>query len=238
MVRQNEKLKTIPLVALSSLPFVGAKQCQEAGFNGFITKPVRRQKLFAMIEELLTEKEEKDASCIQSTSDLFEQRKEDIPNHNTPVKETIKESTRILLVEDNLVNQKLAIKMFTKSGYEVETASNGEEAVKMYKLSAGEDEKGSAEKCHVNDRTKKSGSYNLIFMDVQMPVMDGLTATQEIRKWEQGKGCHIPVIAMTANAMEGDKEKCLEAGMDDYIAKPIRREDVLELVEKWKGVCA
>ena len=86
--------------------------------------------------------------------------------------------------------------------------------------------------------TKENGNYNLIFMDVQMPVMDGLTATQEIRKWEQGKGCHIPVIAMTANAMEGDKEKCLEAGMDDYVAKPIRREDIFELVEKWKRVCA
>ena len=70
-------------------------------------------------------------------------------------------------------------------------------------------------------------------MDVQMPVMDGLTATQEIRKWEQGKGCHIPVIAMTANAMEGDKEKCLEVGMDDYLTKPFRRKELLDIVNKW-----
>ena len=68
--------------------------------------------------------------------------------------------------------------------------------------------------------------------------MDGFTATQEIRKWEEEKSCHIPVIAMTANAMEGDREKCLEAGMDDYVAKPIKKEDISQLVEKWKRVCA
>ena len=191
-----------------------------------------------MVEELLTGKEDKSVSCMQSTGNLFAERIEKIPNQHTAVEETIKASTRILLVEDNVVNQKLAVTMLSKSGCQVETASNGEEAVTMYKLSAGEDGNGSAEASHANDGTKENGSYNLIFMDVQMPVMDGLTATQEIRKWEQGKGCHIPVIAMTANAMEGDREKCLEAGMDDYIAKPIRREDVFALVEKWKRVCA
>jgi PAS domain S-box-containing protein len=238
MVRQNEKLTTLPLVALASFPLAGARQCREAGFNGFLTKPVRRQKLLDMVDELLTEKEEQGVSCMHSTSDRCEQREETIPNDHTTVKEIINQSTRILLVEDNVVNRKLAITMLTQSGYQVETASNGKEAVALYKLSAGGDGKTSVEKSDANDGTKENGRYNLIFMDVQMPVMDGLTATQEIRKWEQGKGCHIPVIAMTANAMEGDKEKCLEAGMDDYVAKPIRREDVFELVEKWKRVCA
>ena len=233
MVRQNEKLTNLPLVALASFPLAGAKQCREAGFNGFLAKPVRRQKLLDMVEELLTGKEEKSDSCMESTSDLDEQREENIPNE-----QTTEGATRILLVEDNVVNQKLAITMLTKSGYQVETASNGEEAVQMYKLSAGGDGKGSSGKTHANEETKGNGSYNLIFMDVQMPVMDGFTATQEIRKWEQGKSCHIPVIAMTANAMEGDKEKCLEAGMDDYVAKPIKREDISQLVEKWKRVCA
>jgi CheY-like chemotaxis protein len=175
---------------------------------------------------------------VHSSSDLCEQRAEKTPNKQSAVEEPINGSTRILLVEDNLVNQKLAITMLTKSGYQVETASNGEEALRMYKLSAGGDGKRNAGKSHGNDGNEENGNYNLIFMDVQMPVMDGLTATQEIREWEQGKGCHIPVIAMTANAMEGDKEKCLEAGMDDYVAKPIRREDIFEVVEKWKRVCA
>jgi signal transduction histidine kinase/DNA-binding response OmpR family regulator len=232
-VRQNEKLTTLPLVALASFPLAGAKQCREAGFTGFLTKPVRRQKLLDMVDELLTAKEEKSVSCMHETSDRCKQRAEKKPDV-----QTVKESTRILLVEDNIVNQKLAITMLTKTGYQVETASNGEEAVALYKLSAGGDGKRSVGKSHANDGTKENGRYNLIFMDVQMPVMDGLTATQEIRKWEQGKGCHIPVIAMTANAMEGDKEKCLEAGMDDYVAKPIRREDVFEVVEKWKRVDA
>jgi CheY-like chemotaxis protein len=145
-------------------------------------------------------------------------------------------ATRILLVEDNIVNQKLAVTMLTKSGYQVETASNGEEALQMFTLSEGGGGGGSSGKTHANGETKRNGSYNLIFMDVQMPVMDGFTATQEIRKWEQGKNCHIPVIAMTANAMEGDREKCLDAGMDDYVAKPIKKEDISQLVEKWKRV--
>ncbi len=238
MVRQNEKLKELPLVALGSFPMVGAKQCREAGFNGFLAKPVRRQKLLNMVEELLRGKEGKSVSCMQGTGNLFEERIEKIPNQHTAVEEIIKATTRILLVEDNVVNQKLAVTMLSKAGCQVETASNGKEAVIMYKLSAGEERNGSAETSRAKNGTKESGSYNLIFMDVQMPVMDGLTATQEIRKWEQGKGYHIPVIAMTANAMEGDREKCLEAGMDDYIAKPIRREDVFALVEKWKRVCA
>jgi PAS domain S-box-containing protein len=238
MVRQNEKLTNLPLVALASFPLAGAKQCREAGFNGFLAKPVRRQKLLDMVEELLKEKEEKSDSSVHSSSDLCEQRAEKTPNKQSAVEEPINGSTRILLVEDNLVNQKLAITMLTKSGYQVETASNGEEALRMYKLSAGGDGKRNAGKSHGNDGNEENGNYNLIFMDVQMPVMDGLTATQEIREWEQGKGCHIPVIAMTANAMEGDKEKCLEAGMDDYVAKPIRREDIFEVVEKWKRVCA
>jgi CheY-like chemotaxis protein len=238
MVRQNEKLTALPLVALVSFPLAGAKQCREAGFNGILAKPVRRQKLLNMVEELLTGKEDKSVSCMQSTGNLREEGIEKIPNQHTAVEETIKEPTLILLVEDNVVNQKLAITMLTKSGYQVETASNGEEAVTMYKLSVGEEEKGSAGESHANDGKKENGRYNLIFMDVQMPVMDGFTATREIRKWEQGKGCHIPVIAMTANAMEGDREKCLEAGMDDYVAKPISRENIFALVEKWKRVCA
>ena len=238
MVRQNEKLTALPLVALLSFPLAGAKQCRAAGFNGILAKPVRRQKLLDMVEELLTGKEDKSVSCMQGTGNLFGGRIEKIPSQHTAEDETIKEATRILLVEDNVVNQKLAVTMLSKAGCQVETASNGIEAITMYKLSAGEEGNGSAEASHAKDGTKENGSYNLIFMDVQMPVMDGLTATREIRRWEHERGFHIPVIAMTANAMEGDREKCLEAGMDDYIAKPIRREDVFALVEKWKQVCA
>jgi CheY-like chemotaxis protein len=116
----------------------------------------------------------------------------------------------ILLAEDNPVNQKLAKMMLTKAGYQVAVANNGQEAVENI--------------------TSSPEDFDLIFMDVQMPKMGGVEATKAIR--ERGFNT-IPIVAMTAHAMEGDKEKCLEAGMDDYISKPIKREIVFEILEKW-----
>jgi len=124
--------------------------------------------------------------------------------------EEMKHSVRILLAEDNPVNQKLAKIMLTKAGYKVEVANNGKEVVEKY--------------------TASPKDFDLIFMDVQMPKMDGLEATKAIRQ----KGFDtIPIVAMTAHAMKGDREMCLGAGMDDYIAKPIKREVVFEVLEKW-----
>ncbi len=134
----------------------------------------------------------------------------------SPLRKDKEHSARILLAEDNPVNRKLAGMMLTKAGYQVETAHNGKQAVE--KLTAAPD------------------NYNLIFMDIQMPELDGLEATAKIRKWEtkySGKSEHIPIIAMTANAMQGDREMCIEAGMDDYITKPIKRETVLGMIESW-----
>ena len=116
----------------------------------------------------------------------------------------------MLLVEDNPVNKKLATLMLTKGGYLVEIADNGREAVEKF--------------------TNSPDDFDLILMDIQMPEMDGMTATQAIRS----KGFDtIPIIAMTAHAMKGDREKCIEAGMDDYVTKPIRRETVFQMIEKW-----
>jgi two-component system, sensor histidine kinase and response regulator len=127
---------------------------------------------------------------------------------------TISEQTsndlRILLAEDNEINRKLVAKLLTKKGYPIDTVENGIQAVEAV----------------------KSGEYNLVLMDVQMPEMDGLTATQEIRKWEPPR-IHIPIIAMTAHALQGDRERCLEAGMDDYLTKPISPDEVFETIEKW-----
>ncbi|VAW71164.1 BarA sensory histidine kinase (= VarS = GacS) [hydrothermal vent metagenome] len=119
----------------------------------------------------------------------------------------------VLLVEDNPVNQIVATKMLEKAGLTFEIANNGEEAM---------------------EALKKSHEFNLVLMDCQMPVMDGYVATQTLREYEEEKKCtRLPVIAMTANAMEGDKEKCLAAGMDDYVAKPVRQQALKEALARW-----
>jgi PAS domain S-box-containing protein len=121
------------------------------------------------------------------------------------------ESNRILLVEDNLVNQKLAVRLLNKRGFEVEVSENGKQALE--KLSEQE--------------------FDLILMDCQMPVMDGFETTSAIRTKEQENGNkHIPIIAMTAHAMAGDKERCLTAGMDDYVSKPLNIKKLFEAIEK------
>jgi signal transduction histidine kinase/DNA-binding response OmpR family regulator len=126
------------------------------------------------------------------------------------VREDMKQSVRLLLAEDNPVNLKLATLILTKAGYTVTSAPNGRKTVDTFVASP-------------ND-------FDLILMDVQMPEMDGLAATRELR--ERGF-TDIPIVAMTANAMKGDREKCIDAGMNDYIAKPIKREIVFQIIEKW-----
>jgi CheY-like chemotaxis protein len=115
---------------------------------------------------------------------------------------------RILLAEDNIVNQKLAIGVLEKLGHKVSVAGNG--LVAIDKL--------------------RHDDFDLILMDVQMPDMDGLTATREIRKQELSTGQHIPIIAMTAHAMKGDRENCLGAGMDEYLSKPIRSKELVDML--------
>ena len=217
------KIQNLPLLALSSLMERDAKKCADAGFDGFLNKPVHREKLIKMIQRLLGNELAAEKKPVQSKI---------VTQHS--IKEEAKQSVRILLAEDNPVNQKLATLMLKKAGYQVEVANNGKVAFEKY--------------------TGSPDDFDLIFMDIQMPEMSGLVATGEIRKWEEGEiahssqlkakdekpatrnsqpGTHIPIVAMTANAMKGDREVCLEAGMDDYITKPIRRELVFEVIEKW-----
>jgi len=126
------------------------------------------------------------------------------------VREDMKHSVNILLAEDNPVNQKLAKLMLTRAGYKVDVANDGKDAIEQY--------------------TTAPERFDVILMDIEMPEMDGFEATRVIRQ----KGfATVPIIAMTAHAMKGDREKCLEAGMNDYITKPIKRELVFEILEKY-----
>jgi CheY-like chemotaxis protein len=198
----NSPTAHLPLLAFTSSYSQRAKGYRDLGFDGFLPKPVRRSKLIQMLEQLLGEKgenrPEKEAA----------KREGMLTQHS--ITEAAKQSTRILLVEDNPVNQKLATRLLTKAGYQVKVANNGVEAVSFY--------------------TAAPDQFDIIFMDVQMPEMDGKTATRTIRS----RGfAQIPIIAMTAQAMKGDREKCLEAGMNDYISKPIKREAIFAMVKEW-----
>ncbi len=125
-------------------------------------------------------------------------------------KEAVEAGTRVLLVEDNVVNQKIAVRMLEKLGCVVDCALNGKFAVEC---------------CSIQ-------SYGVIFMDCQMPVLDGYGATAQIRQGETGRR-RTPIIALTAHAMAGDRERCLAAGMDDYLSKPLRREELAETLARW-----
>ncbi len=200
--RDDKGSKTrLPMVALSSLMARDARKCEEVGFDGFLSKPVRRENLYMMLEGALGKK-------IDNLKEDKLKKQKIMTQYS--LREEKKHSVRILLAEDNPVNQKLAKIMLTKAGYQVEIANNGKEAVEKF--------------------TGSPEDFDLIFMDIQMPELDGIEASQSIRK----KGFDtIPIVAMTAHAMKGDREKCIESGMNDYITKPIKRELVFEVLEKW-----
>jgi PAS domain S-box-containing protein len=197
---RNAFKKPPMLLALSSALERDAQKCDTAGFDGFLSKPVRRQRLLQMIVRLLSE----------GPAEHHEDGNKRRMHTQYSVREAMKHSVRILLAEDNLVNQKLAIMMLGKAGYKVDVAGNGKEAVAMF--------------------TQNNNVYDLIFMDVQMPEMDGKAATQMLRRLGF---VDIPIVAMTAHAMKGDREMCLEAGMNDYITKPIKRETVFAMIKKF-----
>jgi CheY-like chemotaxis protein len=138
-----------------------------------------------------------------------------IPRSPDPARESVlpvqpAPSLCILLADDNLINRKIAIRMLESQGHSVTTAENGRECVERF----------------------REGGYDAILMDVQMPEMDGFEATQAIRELEAATGGRIPVIAMTAHAMKDHRERCLEAGMDGYVSKPVAAEDLRQALQE------
>jgi CheY-like chemotaxis protein len=189
----------IPLLAYTSSAERAAQKCKDAGFNAFLTKPARRRIFLGTLSKILG-----------SRNDGLQQPQNERLVTQYSIREDLKQSTRILLAEDNLVNQKLATIILNKAGYKVTVAENGKQALDIF--------------------TRNPGDFDAILMDIQMPEMDGYEATRCIR---QNGNNDIPIVAMTANAMKGDRELCLEAGMNDYITKPIKREIVFQVLEKW-----
>ena len=193
---------------------------KQAGFLGFLTKPIRKQDLYDMVSVVLSPDckgkplEERIFTTRYILEEIRQQHRQSNEEDLFAAEEVQGQeqaaSRHILLVEDNLMNQKVVSKMLEKQGYEITIANHGEEAVQMF----------------------RQEQFDLILMDVQMPVMNGIDATRSIRGSE-GDGSHVPIIACTANVMKGDRENCIEAGMDGYISKPIKRQDLLEVIEKF-----
>jgi len=173
-----------------------------------------RQLVTLMRGRLGVESEENKGSCFWAEITFEIPEDIDIENPQQAVTEVVETlQGKALLVEDNPVNQIIARKMLEKAGMTYEVTNNGEEAISRLKL---------------------PHDFNLVLMDCQMPVMDGYEATKALRKLEEeNKLNRLPVIAMTANAMEGDKDKCLDAGMDDYVSKPVNQKALKETLAKW-----
>ncbi len=197
----------LPLLAFSSATLSRSSKLKESGFDGFLPKPIRGKKLVEMAARLLIERDH----------NKDEQKREAVVTRHT-IADEAKHSIHIMVVEDNPINRKLAQFMLTRGGYRLTMVNDGKEALDAY--------------------TAQPDAFDLILMDIQMPRMNGLEATKEIRKLEaggEGAARHIPIVALTAQSVKGDREKCLEAGMDDYISKPIRRETVFGMIKKWAG---
>jgi two-component system sensor histidine kinase/response regulator len=201
-IRAHAVLADLPLILLTSMNGQGDfKRMQDLGFSGYLVKPVKPSQLFDCIALVMGSKlnDDEDLERALVTSHMLE--------------DPDRKLRRVLLAEDNLVNQKVAVRILQKAGYRCDVAANGLEAVTAI----------------------ANIDYDLVLMDCQMPEMDGYQATETIRKQADDPGRRIPIVAMTANAMEGDREACLAAGMDDYLTKPVTSDKLVHMLGRWLG---
>jgi CheY-like chemotaxis protein len=165
------------------------------GVARYLIKPIGQSELLDAILQAVGGKPQADAPAAR-------------PSTHDPLQEGPR-GLRILLAEDNHVNQILAVRLLEKRGHHVQVAGDGREALEKL----------------------KTADFDLVLMDVQMPVMGGFEATAAVREMEKGTGKHIPIVALTAHAVKGDRERCLAAGMDGYIGKPIHPEELFQQIE-------
>ena len=199
IIKTDEKLKETRLVLCSSLGQRGdAKRMQEIGFAAYLNKPLRQSEISACLTALL-------AGTVAT-----EPEQPLVTRHT--IREMSRSAVRILLAEDNITNQQVALGILKKLGFYADAVANGAEALKSL----------------------AAIPYELVLMDVQMPELDGIEATRQIRhSTSAALNRQIPIIAMTAHAMQGDRERCLEAGMNDYLSKPISPPALVAMLEKW-----
>lgn len=199
-IKKDPQLNSVLLILLTSADMCDrVPSLRRIGFHDCLTKPVKYSHLFDCIAAATGKKSDKEPKRVHQV------------RAQLSVTDERKQKARILLVEDNVTNQKVALGVLRQLGYHADTADNGRRAI---------DALGRA-------------PYDLVLMDVQMPEMDGLEATRIIRDPQSDIHNHtIPIVAMTAHAMKGDRERCIEAGMDDYISKPIHPQELLDAMEK------
>ncbi len=198
-IRQGSISSTATIMMLTSAGHRGdAARCHELGVAAYLLKPIRQSELREAIALVLGARKQKGSIPLITRYSLHDARE---PSN----------SMRVLLAEDNPVNQRLASRLLEKRGHSVLVVANGLEA-----LEAVEKER-----------------FDLVFMDVQMPVMDGFEATTAIRKREGAGGIRLPIVALTAHAMKGDREKCLAGGMDGYLSKPTRPQELDEVLQDY-----
>jgi two-component system sensor histidine kinase/response regulator len=195
-IKSDPSVKDVKILVLTSMGQRGdAIRLEALGCSGYLLKPVKQQMLFDAVVAVLGRNEDSAPSLVTRHS-LSEKRKQNL---------------RLLLAEDNPINQKLAIVLLQKAGYSIDAVETGLQALEKV----------------------KANHYNAVLMDIQMPDMDGLEATRQIRTWEKTNGQHIPIIAMTAHALPRDRDRCIEAGMDDYITKPLEPRVLMNALDRW-----
>ncbi|MGZ6316738.1 MAG: response regulator [Anaerolineales bacterium] len=195
-IKIDPLIRGAQIIILSSMGQRGdGERLKALGCAGYLLKPVKQQMLHDALFAVLGEGQLPPAGMVTRHS-LTEQRRFGL---------------RVLLAEDNAINQKLAVVLLQKAGYSVDAVDNGLKAMEKV----------------------KTEHYNAVLMDVQMPEMDGFEATRQIRHWEAPLSRHIPIIAMTAHAMAGDRERCLEVGMDDYLSKPLDPKALFNALDRW-----
>ena len=204
-IRRRPELSTATIMMLTSAGHRGdAERCKKLGVSAYLLKPIRQSELREAIARVLGAREHEGAIPLITRFSLQEAREP-------------RASLKVLLAEDNSVNQLLAVRLLEKRGHRVTVAANGREAL----------------------RALENEQFDLLLMDLQMPEMDGFEATATIRQKEAilqkeaRSGAHLPIVALTAHAMKGDREKCLAAGMDGYLSKPIRPQELDELLERY-----
>jgi PAS domain S-box-containing protein len=197
-MQKRHDLSGVTIMMLTSIGHLGdAARCRDMNLSAYLVKPVRQAELLETICRVLRIWPQKEPQEVITRHTLRER----------------KNRLRVLLAEDNAVNQTLAVRLLEKRGFMVTATANGREAVAEFERQ----------------------SYDLVLMDVQMPEMDGFEATAAIRAREMLSGKHIPILAMTAHALRGDEERCIAAGMDGYISKPIRTSEMFTAIEKALG---